>query len=112
VRLGLVGEVFGDEEFRDFLLLRGEGAKVGDALFEAGGIPGKVAIDHDAGVLEVQPDAAGIGAEEEAAVRVVAEGEDLAAALLLRDAAGVPGVADAVLVGPPADGRLAAGPLR
>jgi hypothetical protein len=32
MRLGLVGQVFGDEEVRDFLFLRGEGAELGDAL--------------------------------------------------------------------------------
>ena len=44
----------------------------GDALFESGGVPGQVAVDDDAGVLEVEPDAARVGAEEEAAVRVLA----------------------------------------
>ena len=29
---GLVGQVLGDEESRDFLLLRGEGPELGDAL--------------------------------------------------------------------------------
>ena len=72
----------------------------GDALFELGRVPGQVAVDDDAGVLEVEADAAGVGAEEDAAVGIVAEGVDLAAALLLGDGAGVPGVADAVPVGP------------
>lgn len=32
VRLGLIGQVFGDEKVRDFLFLRGEGPELGDAL--------------------------------------------------------------------------------
>ena len=75
----------------------------GDALFEPRGVPRQVAVDDDAGVLQVEADAAGIGAEEQAAIRVVAEGEDFAAAPLLRHAAGVPGVADAVSIRPVAD---------
>jgi hypothetical protein len=58
--------VFGDEvDDRDGAeLVFAPGA--GDALFELGGVPGEVAVDDDAGVLEVEADAAGIGAEEEA----------------------------------------------
>ena len=41
----------------------------GDALFELGRIPGQVAIDDDAGVLQVQAGAPRIGAEKDAAVR-------------------------------------------
>ena len=42
----------------------------GDALLQLGGVPGQVAIDDDAGVLKIQARRAGIGAEEDAAVRV------------------------------------------
>ncbi len=100
---GVLDGVFGDE------IDDGDGAGLmfppgaGDALFELCRVPGEVAIDDDAGVLEVEADAAGIGAEEEAAVRIVAEGEDLAAAFLLGDAAGVPCVADAISISPDAD---------
>ena len=45
----------------------------GDALFEPGRVPGEVAVDDDAGVLQVKPGAAGIGAQEDAAARVVFE---------------------------------------
>ena len=104
---GILGDQVDDGDRARLVLAPGSG----DALFEPGGIPGEVAVDNDAGVLEVQPHAAGIGAEEEAVVRIVAEGEDFAASLLLRDAAGLPGVADAVLVGPRPDFLQHAFPL-
>lgn len=101
----MLDRVLGDEVYpRDGAeLILPPGA--GDPLFELGGVPRQVAIDDDAGMLEVEPDATRVGAEEEPAVRVLAEGEDLGAALPLRDAAGVPGAADAVLVRPFADAR-------
>ncbi len=58
----------------------------GDALFELGRIPRQIAIHDHAGVLEVQPGRAGIGAEKHAAVRVALEGVDLRAPPLLRHA--------------------------
>ena len=70
----------------------------GDALFELGGIPRQVAIDHHAGGLQIQAGRAGVGAEKDAAPRVVLEGVDLGAAALLGHAAGVPGVTDVALV--------------
>ena len=65
---GVLDGVFGDEvdDGDGALLVLAPGA--GDALFEFGGIPRQVAVDDDAGVLEVEADAAGIGAEEKAAI--------------------------------------------
>ena len=99
----LLDGAFGDEvEDRDGAgLVFAPGA--GDALLEFGRVPREVAVDNDAGVLEVEADAAGIGAEEKAAGRVVAEGVDLGAAFGLRHRAGVPSVADAMRDGVGAD---------
>jgi hypothetical protein len=41
-----------------------------DALFEACRVPGQIAIDDDAGVLQIQAGAAGVGGEEQAAFRI------------------------------------------
>jgi hypothetical protein len=75
----------------------------GDALFELRRIPGQVAVDDDTGVLEIEANAAGVGAEEKAAVCVVAEGENLGAAPLLRHRASMPRVANGFLLGPDAN---------
>lgn len=66
----------------------------GDALFELGGIPGEVAVDDDAGVLQVEAGSAGFGAEDDFAVGILFESLDFETALFLRNFAGVPGVAD------------------
>ena len=87
---GVLGDQVDDRDRAGLVLAPG----AGDALFELGRVPGQVAVDDDAGVLEVQARRAGIGAEEDAAVRVGLEGVDLGAAALLRDAAGVPGEAE------------------
>ena len=94
----VLDRVLGDEvDDRDGLgLILAPGA--GDALFKLGRIPRQVAVDDHAGGLEVQPGRAGVGAEKDAAFWVILEGVDLGAAALLRDAAGVPGVTDVVLV--------------
>ena len=98
--------VFGNQiDDRDGLgLVFAPGA--GDALFQLGRIPGQVAIDHHAGVLQIKPGRAGIRAEKHAALRVVLEGVDFRAAALLRHAAGMPGVADVAL------GRTGRAPVR
>ena len=74
---------------------RVEVGQAADASFEFRGIPREVAVHDDAGDLEVEADSAGIGAEEEAAVRIVMKGADFLAAVLLGDAAGAPCVAGA-----------------
>ena len=66
----------------------------GDALLQFGGVPGQIAIDDHAGVLQIQAGRTGIGAEENAALGVGLEGVDFSAAALLRDGAGVPGKAE------------------
>ncbi len=83
----------------------------GDALFKLGWVPREIAVHDDAGDLEVEADAAGIGAEEEAAIGIVMENADLAAAVLLRDGAGVPGKADVGFLCPFADFPQHAFPL-
>ena len=108
---GVLDGVFGDE------VDDGDGAELafapraGDALLELGGIPRQVTIDDDAGVLEIESHAARIGAEEEAAGGVVAEGKNLGAAALLRNRAGVPGEVDAEFFREVADELEHAGPL-
>ena len=44
-----------------------------DALFEDGGVPRLVHVDDHGGLLQVQSDAAGIGAQEDPAARVLLE---------------------------------------
>ncbi|HVU35346.1 MAG TPA: hypothetical protein VHE61_18055 [Opitutaceae bacterium] len=93
----LLNRVFGDEiQHRDgVLLVLSPGAR--DALLEFGGIPRQVAVDHDAGVLEIEAHAAGVGAEEDAAIRIVLEKPDLGAPFLLRNRSRVPRKADTML---------------
>ena len=69
------------------------------ALFEFGRVPGKIAIDHDAGVLKVESHSSGIGAEKDAAIGVLPECEDFRAAFLLGHQAGVPGITVALFFG-------------
>ena len=66
----------------------------GDALLEFCGIPRQIDVDDETGVLEVEACAAGLGGEENPAVRVFFEGFDFLAPLDLSDAAGVPGKAN------------------
>ena len=96
---GVLGDEVDDGDGAALMLPPG----AGDPLFEASGVPREVAIDDDAGVLEIEAHAAGVGAEKQAAGRVIPEGEDLATAFLLGDAAGMPCVADRILLGPGAD---------
>ena len=96
---GVLGDEVDDGDGARLVLAPG----TGDPLLELGGIPRQVAVDDDAGVLEIKADAAGIGAEEKAAVGIIPKGEDLAAALLLGDAAGVPSIADGISIRPGAD---------
>ena len=75
VGFGFFGEIGGDEiDDGDRATLMFP-PSAGDALFKAGGIPRQVAIDDDAGVLKIESYAAGVGAERQAAVRVIPEGE-------------------------------------
>ena len=69
----------------------------GDALFELRRVPGQVDVDHAARDLQVEPDAAAVGREEQAAGGILLEADDLGAAALLRHRAGVPGGLDADL---------------
>ena len=57
-----------------------------DALFEHGGIPRHVQVEHDRGVLQIQADAAGVGRQERPAARVVAKAVDQVLALAARNA--------------------------
>jgi hypothetical protein len=88
---GLVGDQVDDRD--GVLLVLAPGT--GDALLELRRIPRQVAIDDDTGILEVEADAPGVGAEKDPAGRVVLEGTDLDAAFLLGHGAGVPSVAQA-----------------
>ena len=45
-----------------------------ETLLEAVGVPGQVVVDHEVGALEVDALAGGVGGEEDAHLRVVAEG--------------------------------------
>ena len=103
--------VFGDEVDDGNRAELAFAPSAGDALLEFGGIPREIAIDDDAGALEVQPDAAGIGAKEEAAGGVVSESEDLGAAPLLGNRPGVPRKLDAEFFREVADELQHAGPL-
>jgi len=58
-----------------------------EALLEAVGVPGQVVVDHEVGALEVDALAGGVGGEEDAYLRVVAEGFFGGAALLATQAA-------------------------
>jgi hypothetical protein len=72
--------VFGDEIddlHRGFLSVT---MGAGDALFEHGGIPREVEVDDEAGGLQVEPHAARVGGEEDAAFGVVEEFLDEVAA--------------------------------
>jgi hypothetical protein len=55
-----------------------------DALREDGRVPGQIHVDDDAGVLQVQPDAARVGGEEDPARRVFSEALDEILALLFQ----------------------------
>ena len=58
-----------------------------EALFEAVGVPGQVVVDHEVGALEVDALAGGVGREQHAHLRVVAEGLLRGAALLAAQSA-------------------------
>ena len=58
-----------------------------DALLDHRGVPRKVGVHDDAGVLQVEPDAPGIGREKDAAPRVFAEAVHQPAAPASLDAA-------------------------
>ena len=62
-----------------------------DALFHLRRIPRQVAIDNDAGVLQVQFGAAAVSAEEDSAIEIIFERVDFRATTALRNATGVPG---------------------
>ena len=64
-----------------------------NALLEFRGVPRQVAIDDHAGILQIQTGTAALGAEQDAAVRVLLERHDLGAAALLADLTGVQRVA-------------------
>src|SRR5262249_29826806 len=56
----------------------------GDPLLELRRVPWQIDIDHGGGDLKVEPDAAAVGREEQAAGGIVLEPVDLGAALHLR----------------------------
>lgn len=93
---GIFGDEVDDRDRADLVFA----PRAGDALFQLGGIPREVAIDDDAGILEVEPDSARVGRKKESAVRILTEGEDLGATLLLRDVAGMPCETGAVFFRP------------
>ena len=61
---GLLGDEIDDGDRAGLVFAPG----AGDALLQLGGVPGQVAVDDDAGVLEVQARGARIGAEKDAAI--------------------------------------------
>ncbi len=61
-----------------------------DALFELRRVPRQVDVHDRARDLQVEPDAAAVGGEEQPAGRVLLEADDLGAAALLRHRAGMP----------------------
>jgi len=62
--------------------------------------------------LEIQPDTAGVGAEEKPAARVFAKGNNFAAPLFLRHGTGVPCITDSGFFRPFAHPRQHALPFR
>ena len=69
--------------------------RAGDALLQLGRIPWQVHVDHRVGRLQVEPDTARLGREEQPALRILAEAVDLGTTPDLRNGAGVPGELDA-----------------
>ena len=84
----------------------------GDALLELRRIPRQIDIDDGARRLQVQPDAAAVGREEQPAGGVLLEAVDLGAAALLRHRAGMPRRFDAHLAGQLAHQLAACAPIR
>lgn len=77
-----------------------------------GEAPGwQVAIDHDAGILQIEAHTTGVRTQEQPAIRIVAEGDDFRPTALLLHGAGVPCIADPVLIGPCPDFFQHAHPL-
>ena len=69
----------------------------GDPLFQDGGIPGNIHVDHRGAALEVEPDSAGIGGEEDPATGIFLETGHESLALLGRHPAVQMDITDAVL---------------
>ncbi len=86
---GVLGHQVEDADGARLVLAPG----TGDALLQAGRVPGEVEVDHHVGRLEVEPHASGVGGEEEAAGGVLLEAADLVAPPRQRHGAGVPGEA-------------------